>query len=171
MHFQQTHPIVRATVLSTYTHTYTSTTYDSSTNTSTSQTETETCADTIQFLANGQNLKVNVRPLLACGVETGDRPRIAYDPQHPTHLQFVPSGGPFWGNMLGVIIAFAVIGTALPFALMLVIPLIEGWKFWPRGTKAFLHEHEAISWWMFGISFLVLILCFILQIAFGAVFS
>jgi hypothetical protein len=122
MQFQLTHPITRARVLSVFTHTYTTvdgggcSAYDPQTGgcsayfPQTQTTHTETCAARISFRANGQDIEVDVREMLVCGVEVGDQPKIAYDPRQPRNLQFVPGGDPFWGNLLGILLLWAFAG-------------------------------------------------------------
>lgn len=135
MQFQQTHPITRAKVLSVFTHTYTE--YDSQTNTSSSRTET--CAERISFRVNGQDIEVNVRERMACPMQVGDQPKIAYDPQQPAQLQFIPGGDPFWGNILQILLALAFAGAALVVGIAFIrFPSERGFRtymvFWIIGV-------------------------------------
>jgi hypothetical protein len=134
MQFQLTHPITRARVLSVFTHTYTTvdgggcSAHDPQTGIciayfpQTQTTHTETCAERISFRANGQDIEINVREMLACSMQIGDQPKIAYDPRQPEHLQFVPSGGPFWGNILQILLVLAVVGCALVVGIGFCFP-------------------------------------------------
>jgi uncharacterized protein DUF3592 len=128
MQFQQTHPITQAKVLRTFTHTYY--TDDSQTNTTTRHTET--CAARISFRANGQEIEVDVSKLLACPMKIGDQQNIAYDPQQPAHVQFVPANDPFWGNILRIFLVLPLVG----------IPLFIGIGF----IRDFIHDSRRGRW-------------------------
>lgn len=125
MQFQQTHPIVRATVLSVFTRT--STSYDSNTNTS--SVRIDVCADFIKFFANGREIQVAVKDHQYCGISVGQQPAIAYDPQNPTNLQFVTSGDPFWGNILAIAMALSWGGFALSVCVSFLLGILGdvGW--------------------------------------------
>lgn len=94
MQFEQTHPIVQATVQSVSTYTYHSK----------GSIRINICADTAKFLAKGQEVTVNVKSLMVCSVVVGSQLEIAYDPQNPSHFRLVPIYGPFWGNLIAVIV-------------------------------------------------------------------
>jgi hypothetical protein len=139
MQFESTHPITRARVLSVFTHTYTDSQYDPVSSTYTSTTETETCAQRISFRANGQDIHVDVSQMLECPLQVGDQPKIAYDPRHPAHLQFVSGGDPFWGNILQMIMAVAFAGFAVVVGMAFIrFPSERGFRgaviFWTIGV-------------------------------------
>jgi hypothetical protein len=131
MQFQLTHPITRARVLSVYTHTVDGqpggcSAYDPQTGACSAYdpptpAHTETCAARISFRANGQDIEVDVSELSACPMSVGDQPKIAYDLQQQTHVQFVFGGDPFWGNLLQILVCagfFLTVGICLlrPFS-------------------------------------------------------
>ncbi|EFH82901.1 hypothetical protein Krac_3783 [Ktedonobacter racemifer DSM 44963] len=123
MQFQQTHPITQARVLRTFTHTY----YTDDSQTHTSSRHTETCAARISFRANGQDIEVDVSQMLACPMQIGDQPKIAYDPQQPAHVQFVPGGDPFWGNILQILLVLPLVGVALFLGIAFIRDSRRGW--------------------------------------------
>lgn len=151
--FQQSHPIVQATVLNTFTHTYTE---DDPQNHTTTE-RTEICAGTVKFLANGQEIKVNVASQMECGVQVGDQRKIAYDPQHPSHVEFVPAGGPLWGNILGLITAVAFGGFALSVGIGLLSGFLADFVFINSRIDLFMLCHRAGTiFWIIGAAGIVL---------------
>jgi hypothetical protein len=158
MQFQKTHPIVRAKVLSVFTHAYSD--YDSTTHTSTERTEV--CADTIQFSANGHQIKVQVKSRLYCDVQTGDQPKVAYDPKDPSNWQFVTSGDPFWGNVLVMLLALGMGGFCLSLVTLFLFHFLEGMRWLPRAFSRFSPFSQgcviAVIFWVIGAVCIVTLL-------------